>query len=66
MNGADSIDFSGSNFPTFGYDISCTYEGVTGTVIGFGSTSTDATCTFSSGVPAGNAAVASLIFKNTS
>ena len=62
MNGGDSIDFSGSNFPTSGHDVTCMYEGVTGTVSG--STSTGATCTFSSGVPAGNAAIASLIFKN--
>ena len=62
MNGGDSINFTGTNLPTSGHDVTCIYEGVTGSVSG--STSSDATCTFSSGVPAGNAAIASLIFKN--
>ena len=62
MNGADSIDFSGTNFPTSGYDVTCMYQGVSGTVSG--STSSDATCSFASGVPAGDTALASLIFKD--
>lgn len=62
MGDASTINFSGSNFPTSGYDVSCVYQGVEGSVTG--STTTDASCTFAAGVPAGNAAIASLVFKD--
>ena len=60
MNGSDGIDFTGLSFPDNGVDVSCMYEGVDGTVTSF--TATSASCTFAAGVPAGNAAVASLLF----
>ena len=62
MGDASTINFSGSNFPTAGYDVSCVYQGVEGTVTG--STATDASCSFAVGVPAGDAAIASLIFTD--
>ena len=64
MSDASTINFVGTNFPTAGYTVSCGYQGVEGTVAS--STATDATCTFAAGVPAGDAAVAQLVFTDVS
>jgi len=44
------------------YDVSCMFQGVQGNAVM--TDSSTASCTFDAGVPAGNAAIATLIFKD--
>ena len=62
MNGSDGITFSGNNFPDVLFDVSCMFQGVDGIVTA--SDATSASCTFAAGVPAGDAAIASLVFTD--
>jgi len=62
MVGSDQINFTGTGFLAAGNDVSCVFQGVTGTVSSVSTTSAE--CSFAVGVPAGEAAIASIIFKD--